>query len=139
FKSKLYLPDAFSKDIFFGSFHWSRYRVLSVVLHRNCSVSFYLGCSNCPVELSISEMISLSSFLGGIRKELFMKAKTFNPTLLEECLPNVEDWIVVQWHYGRDAAQEFSGEPFSITFKMWCGVFARIYVHQQDKTSKLRL
>jgi hypothetical protein len=138
-ETKLYTLDAFSKDISVGSFSLSRYRVLNVLLHRNGSVSFYMGCSNCPLELSIGEMISLSSFLGGIRKELFLKAKTFNPSLREETLPNVEDWIVVQWHYGRDSAQEFSGEPFNMSFKMWCGELARIYVHLHDKTSRLRL
>ncbi len=53
-------------------------------------------------------------------------------------LPSVDVWKVDMWHYGKDSAQEFSGEAFNITFKMWCGELARIYVHESSNSRKVR-
>jgi hypothetical protein len=49
-KKGIYTPDSFSKDIFFGSFVWSKYRALKVILHRNGTVSFILESDNFPIE-----------------------------------------------------------------------------------------
>lgn len=134
-----YTPIQGSKDINLGRFVWSKYRSATAFLHHNGKVSFYLDCGNCPVETSTDSFVSLTAFLEKCWLEILNKVKTFDPTLNVGSQPKVEDWRVVQWHYGRDSALEFSGEHFNITFKMWCGVLARIYVHQQDKMQKLRL
>jgi len=139
FESGKYVPGEASKDIFFGSFIWSKYRSVKVVLHRTDTVSFYLGCTHCPVECSAVWFMSMAAFLGGIRNELLNAARKLDPKPTSESLSEVGDWLVVKWHYGRDSAQEFNGAPFNITFKMWCGALARIYVHQQDKTNRLRI
>ena len=133
-----YKPDLVSKDISFGCFVWSKYRSVQVYLHRNGMVSFILDCGNCPVETSIGGFIGMAAFLGGIGNALFNACKTAYPMLTEERHPSVEGWKVVMWHYGKDSAQEFSGEAFNITFKMWCGELARIYVHEQDHSRKVR-
>ena len=138
-KEKVFVPKAISKDIHFGSFIWSKYRSVEVVLHRTETVVFRIDCGRCPVESSAMGFASMAAVLGGIRNELFNSAKAAGSTLNENTMPQVEDWIVAQWHYGRDSAQEFSGEHFNLTFKMWCGILARIYVHQQDRTQKLRI
>ncbi len=134
-----YKLNPISKDIFFDSFVWSKYRSLKVTLHRNGKVSSVLDCSNLPVEASVPGFVSMAAFLGGIRNNLLTVCKTIQPELTEDRLPLVENWLVTQWHYGKDSAQEFSGESFNITFKLWCGELARIYVHHQDQTRKVRL
>ena len=133
-----YEPHVWSKDIFFGSFEWSKYRSLKVTLHRSGTVTFVLDCGNCPIEVSIEGFVSMAGFLGGIREKLLDACNFVDPKVPEKNNPAVEAWKVVMWHYGKDSAQEFSGEAFNITFKMWCGELARIYVHEQDRSRKVR-
>ena len=132
-----YKPDSHSKDINIGLFNWTNYRSVQVISHNNGKVSVILKCSQCPIETSVTDFVNLAAFLGGIRTEIFNLFSTRNES--NKKLPNVGDWVVVAWHYGRDSAQEFSGESFNITFKMWCGILARIYTHLQDKKLKLRV
>jgi len=138
-KSEVINPAPSSKDILFGNFTWSKHRSLDVILHHNGTVSFRLNCSSCPVESSALGFVCMAAFLGGVRNELLSAWKKVCQEVSEEKILRVEDWKIVQWHYGRDSAQEFSGDRFNITFKMWCGELARIYVHEQDKLQKLRM
>jgi hypothetical protein len=133
-----YKPELGSKDIFFGSFEWSKFRSVQVYLHCSGTVSFVLDCGNCPIEASTSGFVSMAGFLGGIRNQLLNACRIIDGKITEESVPLVDVWKVVMWHYGKDSAQEFSGEGFNITFKMWCGELARIYVHEQDHSRKIR-
>lgn len=128
-----------SRDIKFGSFKWSRGRELKVVLHCNGKVTSYLKCSHCPIEVSISSLVSLSSFLGGIRHSLVQAAVSIDPRFSGEFVPDVSNWIVVQWHYGKDSKQEISGPAFNVTFRTWCNELARIYMHHCGEFNKARL
>lgn len=133
----IYKPDPYSKDIPLSLFPWTNYRSIQVICHNSGKVSLVLDCSNCPVETSAADFVDMAAFLGGIRNELLNLCKAQN--MPNEKMPLVADWLVVAWHYGRDSAQEFSGEAFNITFKMWCGILARIYTHHQDKKQKVRI
>jgi hypothetical protein len=133
-----YTPKTASKDIFFGSFEWSRYQSVLVILHCNGTVTFVLDCGNCPIETSTVGFVGMAAVIGGIRNQLLNVCQLLDPTLTMKSIPAVEDWTVVMWHYGKDSAQEFSGESFNITFKMWCGELARIYVHEHDRSRKVR-
>ena len=128
-----------SKDVDFGSFKWLKGRILKVVLHRNGKVTSYLKCSNCPVEVSLVGLAGLASFLGGVRIRLIDYAISVNPQFEEQMVPEVNNWIVVQWHYGRDGAQEISGPAFNVTFKTWFNELARIYMRRSGQSFKLRL
>ncbi len=133
-----YTPQVSSKDISFGSFGWSKYQSVQVTLHCNGTVTFVLNCGNCPVEASAVGFVSMAAFIGGVRNQLLNTCRIVDEKLTEKSIPAVEVWKVVMWHYGKDSAQEFSGEAFNITFKMWCGELARIYVHEQDRSRKIR-
>jgi hypothetical protein len=133
-----YKPELVSKDIFFGCFSWSKYRSVRVILHHNGTLSFVLDCSNCPIEASTCGFVSMAAFLGGIRNQLLSVCRAIDSKITDESIPVVDIWNVVMWHYGKDSAQEFSGDGFNITFKMWCGELARIYVHEQDHCRKIR-
>jgi hypothetical protein len=139
FLGKGYVPIQFSKDIDLGKFVWTNYRSATVILHHNGRVSFILECANCPIESSTDNLVCMASFLEKCWNGILDKARGFDPELDITSMPKVEDWLIVQWHYGKDSAQEFSGEMFDITFKMWCGILARIYVHEQDRIRKLRV
>lgn len=132
-------PNKVSMDIRFGSFDWSVGRILTVVLHHNGKITSYLGCSNCPIEVSIGGLVSLASFLGGVRTCIVEFARSVDPGLNEQIVPDVSDWIVVQWHYGRDGAQEISGPAFNVTFRTWFGELARIYMRHSGQFFKPRL
>ncbi len=133
-----YKPAVGSKDICFGSFEWSKYRSVQVILHCNGTVTFVLDCGNCPVEASPIGFVSMAAFIGGIRNQLLNACRLVDAKLTDNSITSVEVWKIVMWHYGKDSAQEFSGEAFNITFKMWCGELARIYVHEQDHSRKVR-
>ncbi len=133
-----YKPEVGSKDVFFGLFEWSKYRSAQVFLHANGTVSFVLESGNCPIEVSTSGFVSMAAFLGGIRNQLLNAGRLIDNTISEATIPIVDVWRVVMWHYGKDSSQEFSGDGFNITFKMWCGELARIYVHEQDNSRKVR-
>jgi len=128
-----------SQDILFSPFVWSRGRVLKVVLHRNGKVTAYLKCSECPVEVSLSGLASLASFLGGVRIRIVDTATSIDPQFHEQTIPDVSDWIVVQWHYGRNGAREISGPAFNVTFTTWFSELARIYMRHNGQLLKPRL
>lgn len=126
-------------DIRFGSFVWSRRRVLKVFLHRTGKVTAYLKCSECPVEVSLDGLVSLSSFLGGVRVRLVDAAVLVDSDFDESLVPDVSDWIVSQWHYGRNGAREISGPAFNVSFSTWFGELARIYMRHSGQLLKPRL
>jgi len=128
-----------SRDIWFGDFVWSRGRVLQVFLHRGGKITCYLKCSDCPVEVSLGSLVSLSSFLGGVRVRMINAAVSVDPDFDERLVPDVSDWIVLQWHYGRNGAGEISGPAFNVTFNTWFGELARIYMRRCGKLVKPRL
>jgi len=123
-----------SKDIQLLKTKWINDRTLKVILHCNGKVSVYLKCSKCPIEVTIEGLVSLASFLGEIRGQLI---DSNTPDDIQT--PRVEDWIVVQWHYGRDGKCEFSGPTLNVTFKTWCNNFARIYFKNINNRLRGRL
>jgi hypothetical protein len=128
-----------SRDIELGSFVWSRSRVLRVFLHHNGKVTAHLKCSDCPVEVSVSGLVDLASFLGGVRIRMVARAVHLDQLFEEQMMPEVSDWMVVQWHYGRDGACEISGPAFNVTFRTWFGELARIYMRRRGNVLKPRL
>jgi len=128
-----------SKDIQLPKSVWSNGRTLKTVLHHNGKVTAHLKCSKCPVEVSIEGLVSLASFLGGIRRQLIDSHILSDLQFEENKIPRVEDWLVVQWHYGRDGRYEFSGPTLNVTFKIWCANLARIYLKNIDNRLRGRL
>ena len=131
--------DEVSKDIQLPTTEWTKGRTLTIVLHHNGKVTTHLKCSKCPVEVSIKGLVSLASFLGGIRRQLIGSHILSDLQFEENKIPRVEDWLVVQWHYGRDGRYEFSGPTLNVTFKIWCANLARIYLKNVDNQLRGRL
>jgi hypothetical protein len=138
-ENRVRCPAKQSKDIPFGAFAWSRGRVLEVVLHKGGTVTAYLKCANCPVTVSLDSLVSLSSFLGGVRVRMVNAAVSVESGFDESLVPDVSDWIVSQWHYGHEGAYEISGPAFNVTFRTWFNELARIYMRRSGQLVKPRL
>ena len=128
-----------SGDLQLGSLVWSTKRVLHVVLHRLDTVTARLKCAECPVTVSLESLTSLAAFLGGVRARLVDMAISFDPNFAEDSVLDVPDWVVLQWHYGRDGALEISGPAFNVSFRNWFGELARIYMRHERKLLKPRM
>jgi hypothetical protein len=113
--------------------------VLKVLLHRSGEATAYLKCSDLPVEVSLDGLVRLASFLGGVRVQMVNTAVRVDSDFDEALVSDATDWIVVQWHYGRNGAREISGPAFNITFKTWFGELARIYMRHHGDSLKPRL
>ena len=48
-------------------------------------------------------------------------------------IPHVVDWIITQWHYGKDSLKEISGASLNVTFETWSKTLGRIYVKSELK------
>ena len=69
-ESRRYKVEAYSKNIVLYNCEWLRNRLLKVVVHCTDNVSFYLKCSNNPIESSAVGFVCLAAFLGGVRNQL---------------------------------------------------------------------
>jgi hypothetical protein len=81
----------------------------------------------------------MSAFLGGVRVSLVNSAVSVDPNFDSRLIPDVCDWIVAQWHYGKNGAYEISGPAFNVTFGTWFGELARIYMRRRGQLLKPRL
>jgi hypothetical protein len=138
-KEKNFSINKRSKDIQLPENTWFNGRTLKTVLHHNGKVTIYLKCSRCPITVTIEGLVSLASFLGGIRERLFGSCASSKIEITLNEIPKVEDWLVVQWHYGRDGKCEFSGPTLNVTFRSWCASLARIYLKNIDNKLRGRL
>lgn len=108
-------------------------------MHPGGNIVSHLKCSEYPIEISLDGLFDLSSFLGGARVRLADRARYLSQDLSDQSFPNVSDWVVVQWHYGRDGSGEVSGPSFNVTFKSWFKELCRIYMHRHGQLLKPRL
>jgi hypothetical protein len=126
-----------SKDVRFLVIDWQKTRRLKVFLHRTGTVTCYLKCSVYPVELTPEGLADLSAILGKIQTRLedamcAVSEDKSNP------VPEVSQWVVTQWHCGKDGKREISGKSFNITYKTWSGALVRIYLKRHGKRFRPR-
>lgn len=94
----------------------------TVICYDSGKVQVAIACTLHPVELSVDGLIELTSFVGEVKGNLGSD------------VPSIDDWVVTQWHYGRDSIKEVSGFSFNVTFNTWSGCLARIYAkHELNK------
>jgi hypothetical protein len=95
---------------------------LTVQVYDTRRVQVSVQCSLKPIPFSFGGLTRLTSVLGELKGKLAWKG-----------LPNVADWIVTSWHYGKDCRQEVSGASLSVTFETWSRTLARIYAKSELK------
>lgn len=93
---------------------------LIVQCFDNGKVQVSARCSFNPIPLNFEGLSKLICTLGEL-----------NGSLSWDNTPNVMDWIVVSWHYGKDSHFEVSGERFNVTFLTWAKTFGRIYLKEE--------
>jgi hypothetical protein len=127
-----------SKDIQFLIIGWENNRSLNVILHRTGTVTCYLKCSECPIEVTPEGLVDLSAFLGRVQTRLADALDASSTESGVTSVPDVSSWVVTQWHYGKDGKSEISGKSLNVTYKTWSGALVRIYLKKHGKKFKAR-
>lgn len=95
---------------------------LTVQVYDTGRVQVVVRCSLKPIPFGFDGLTRLTSVLGELKGRLGWSN-----------VPNVADWIVTSWHYGKDSCNEVCGSSFNVTFKAWSGALARIYAKSELK------
>lgn len=103
----------FSKHALVGKF---RFTFEVYVKARTLVVS--VGCANSPIAVGVEGLTRFYSVVCRVRA-CFLNSVS---------VPDVCDWIVTQWHYGRDSKDSQSGKDFELTFHDWFKNLCRVYV-----------
>jgi hypothetical protein len=95
---------------------------LTVQAYDNGHVQVSVQCSLKPIPFDFDGLTRLTAVLGELKGQLAWNN-----------IPNVVDWTVTSWHYGKDSLQEVSGASLNVTFKTWSKTLARIYTKSELK------
>jgi hypothetical protein len=99
----------------------AKYRFMFKAYAKAKTLSVSVGCGNLPVAVDVEGLTYFYSVLCGVR------AKYLNSM----SVPHVGEWIVKQWHYGRDAKNSISGASFDLSFHDWFGNLIRVYTRHK--------
>jgi hypothetical protein len=141
--------NSFSKDIRLGKWKINDNDIYALVtIHRTNTVSIVISCSIHPFPLDISGIIDLSNVLTRIEERISkMIHDSLNEIIFsnvmerpEIIIPSYKDWIVTMWHFGADSLVEFSGEKFSMKWKIAEKIMIQAYSKVfKNKRSRIRL
>lgn len=141
--------NSFSKDIRLGKWKINDNDIYALVtIHRTNTVSIVINCSYHPFPLNISGIIDLSNVLTRIEERISkMIHDSLNEIIFsnvmerpEIIIPSYKDWIVTMWHFGADSLVEFSGEKFSMKWKIAEKIMIQAYSKVfKNKKSRIRL
>lgn len=105
--------------------------IIQTRIHKRDTVSAILGCSQEPFPLDFSGIIAFFTALGQIRGGLvwtLVSIYSQDITKVNKMIPPLSDWIIPQWHFGRDSLREYSGKDFHITVEKAGQILRRYYV-----------
>ena len=95
---------------------------LAIQVFDTGRVQVSVRCSLKPIPFSFGGLTRLTSVLGELKGRLGWNN-----------IPNVADWLVTSWHYGKDCRKEVSGASLNVTFETWSKTLARIYTKSELK------
>ena len=113
-------PDSSNKGI----------KVRIPVFHKNITITctvypetiqMDIGCSYKPIVYDISGVTLLSSFLG----EVFLFLKLCSSS--ESNIPEVNNWKITHYHFGKDGKETCSGNRFHYTYEEMTEGLVRFY------------
>lgn len=99
---------------------------ITVQVYDTGRVQVVVKCSLRPIPFHFRGICRLTSVLGELKGQLGWNN-----------VPNVVDWTVTSWHYGKDCCKEVSGPSFNVTFETWSKTLGRIYAKEELK--KIRI
>lgn len=79
------------------------------------TLSVIVTCGNDPVTYGYSGLVKLFSAISNVQARYVQGVQ------------GAEDWIVREWHFGRDARGSLAGPDFALTFEDWFGDLVRVY------------
>ena len=95
---------------------------LTVQVYDTGRIQVVAKCSLKPIPFDFEGLTRLATVLGELKGRLGWSN-----------VPNVVDWTVTSWHYGKDSLNEVSGASLNATFKTWSQTLARIYTKSELK------
>lgn len=116
-----------------------------------------IGCSLHPISLDVYGLIRLTNALSIVEEKLsrlveeiqnihcFTGISRIYDSFPDNDKPSVvipphSEWIVTMWHFGADAAIEYSGEKFSVTWETAENALVRAYSKvMNDSKTRVRL
>jgi len=127
-----------SKDIRFLDVEIPENLRVRVFLHRTGMVTCYVKCSLHPIEVTPEGLVDFTAILGKIAAILEASAESSSFMFKRSVVPNVSDWIVMQWHFGRDGKKEISGKSYHVTYRNWSGALIRVYLKKTGDKFRAR-
>jgi len=97
------------------------FRVELRVYYQAGSFTVVVACADRPVAVGFEGLVKLYGLLSDVRASCCSS------------VPSVKDWMVKQWHFGRDCKGSVSGADFELSFQDWFGHLARIYTRHDGK------
>lgn len=95
---------------------------LTVQVYDTGRVQVIVKCSLKPIPFDFRGLTRLATVLGELKGRLGWRN-----------VPNVVDWTVTSWHYGKDSLNEVSGASLNVTFETWSRTLGRIYCKSELK------
>lgn len=95
---------------------------VTVQVYDSGRVQVAVRCSLKPIPFDFGGLTRLTAVLGELKGWLGWSN-----------VPNVADWTVTSWHYGKDSQKEVSGTSLNVTFETWSRTMARIYAKSELK------
>jgi hypothetical protein len=111
--------NSYNKGIILESLSWG-YIIAKIIVYPK-TVHIDLGCTFQPYPYSCGGAIELRKTLEKIRQYLLDLSKD------SATIPPVDDWVITQYHFGKDGKESLSGLSFEHTWEEVEGGFKRFY------------
>jgi hypothetical protein len=113
--------------------------LVRIYVHKTDKISIIISCSVSPIPLTYKGTIRFFNLLVRAEEKLRNIVDNNSQTKSWITIPDYKNWIVVMWHFGRDALQQYTGEKFSITVEDTQNVLARIYSKDFNNKRRIRI
>ena len=114
--------------------------VVQVRIHKTDTVSIIVACSREPFAFDYSGIIRFFNTLAATWGLLVGLTLTLNLNQQKQFhIDHYGNWLLTQWHFGRDSLTTYKGEKYEITVEGAQHVFTRLYAKDFGKYSKIRL
>jgi hypothetical protein len=117
--SSKFKPNERSKDLKLIPWPWKINDLdIKVIVHATDTVEIDIGCSYYPVAVDTGGVIRLSNALVIVRERLSNIIENCTSQYPNPTIPEHMAWVVMMWHFGRDALIEYKGENFYTTWEV---------------------
>jgi hypothetical protein len=101
------------------------------IIHCTNTLTVSVGCSYSPIIMNSEDVTRLDNALGQT-----VNALSATSGLLT--IPNPNDWLCTEYHFGRDGENLFRGQPFEIVWKDAKHTYYHVYAKEYNEGYRLR-